>query len=339
MILIGAIFVASGRSAAPDDPIDTQIRRNVAVLGDPNASAAQRRSAADALGRIGEPALESLIQLVSPGSRFALQDIAYAMGLMGPAPLPRCVALLGDADPFRRGFAASWIYSAATQGVDCTQALPGLHQILLQDDLEPGVQQAAIMALMQLNQLTPSDVPGLLNVAQGCEPEFLAKIVATLRQLEPTALALFPQPTADQSTLGASAAAQMDFNFRQALFEIGRLEYGRLDVNRDWKLAPTETTSDTLLSNPALDLDKKGFLSFEEAGTAAHAALMKGYKAGYRDAHPTEDVSKVDAMSDAGMIGRELARKLLKSLRTADLDGNRVLNETEMQAWRTQRRQ
>jgi len=113
--------------------------------------AAIRNSAAFALGELkAEAAVPGLLQLLADKDTTARSSAAFALGeLKAEAAIPGLLPLLkdNDADVRRNAAFALGIMKAKT-------AIPGL-LILLEKDDDPGMQQAAALALSRINAKTP----------------------------------------------------------------------------------------------------------------------------------------------------------------------------------------
>lgn len=323
---IGALSVMAMLLASCSQ--EKRISRSTEILKDKNTSAEKRRSAAQTLGEIGEPAIPALIEMMKPEYRHAFSDIGYAFGRMGPACIPSLIDALKHQESFVRYSSALLLASAGSLSA---RAAPSLQSLLENREEKLNVRWACVCALGEIGKAAQPAVPALLEATQEGNPQLYEQAVQSLKKIDRTALDLIPL---QEKTTGGLIGKYKNFSqwdYRQIMVQIGRLEYARFDRDRNWKLTQQETSGTSIARyHPTWS---KPFLTFEQSGNLAFDQFIVGYKTGYKKAHPELDGKSVDQGLEKYSTRKGLALMLRNSLRSCDRDRNGVLSDDEYAAW------
>ena len=214
--------------------------KNILILRTSIDDEEKRRAAADELGKIGVPAIPALIELMQPQYRHALDDIGLAFGRMGSSAIPDLIEALKHENPFVRGVCAT---ALAAAGQESSGAVPELKRILDEDLDEPGVRLAAAIALGEIGPTAKPATSALLRATQNTDGTLRSQAIKSLKKIDPGSLGLIPIQANSGNGSNENNGNAVEWMRRQSLLEIGRLEYGRFDLNDDWKLSFDEIKS------------------------------------------------------------------------------------------------
>jgi hypothetical protein len=325
MCTIGALAIVLASCGMSQEK---RIAKHIGILKDKKASAKRRRSAARALGEIGKPAMPALIDMMNPECRHAFSDLGYAFGRMGPGCIPSLTDALQHQEWFVRYTCALVL---ASWGPEAAKAVPSLQRLVENRGEKTSVRVACAFALGEIGEAAKPAVPALLAATQENKPPLWDQAIKSLKVIDRTALELIPLQENTTGGLISKYKRFSEWDHRQILVQIGRFEFARFDLNRDWKLTREETSGTSLAESPSPWPGP--FLTFEQAGQSAADQFLAGYMAGCKASQPDLDDETIEKMCNRDTTRKGLALLMRNSLRSCDRDRDGVLSDKEYALW------